>query len=132
MAALDRGPGRPGTQVDKGAQTATICGISPERGFKIVKSMGFVQYLKDTRGELRHVAWPTRTQTAIFTALVIILSVAVSFYLGLFDYLFTNGLRLGLDALPSKSSLQVQQQPLDLNQISTSTAEGGALDIPKK
>lgn len=61
--------------------------------------MGFIQYLKDTRGELRHVAWPTRVQTFVFTALVIFLSVAVALYLGVFDFFFTNGLERTLDAL---------------------------------
>ncbi len=77
--------------------------------------MSFFQYLKDTRGELHHVAWPTRTQTIIFTSLVITLSVLVSLYLGLFDFLFTSALSKGLDYLP-------QSEPtLQLQQISTST-----------
>lgn len=76
--------------------------------------MGFIQYLKDTRGELNHVAWPTRTQTSIFTALVIALSVVVSLYLGLFDFLFTTALGKGLEFLP-------QQGTLEINQLSTTT-----------
>jgi preprotein translocase subunit SecE len=52
--------------------------------------MSFIDYLKDTRAELRHVAWPTRTQTVVFTALVVAISVFVSAYLGIFDYLFTG------------------------------------------
>lgn len=50
----------------------------------------FGQYLRDTRAELRHVAWPTRTQTVVFTSLVVAISIFVSVYLGLFDYLFTG------------------------------------------
>ena len=52
--------------------------------------MSFIDYLKDTRAELRHVAWPTRTQTVVFTGLVVAISVFVSVYLGVFDYLFTG------------------------------------------
>lgn len=79
--------------------------------------MGIMQYLKDTRGELHHVAWPTRTQTSVFTALVIGLSVLVSLYLGLFDYLFTNALGTGLQYLPQQEgSLQVK--PVDLSKDS--------------
>lgn len=52
------------------------------------------QYLKDTRGELRHVSWPTRTQTIIFTALVIIVSALIATFLGFFDYIFTTLLNL--------------------------------------
>lgn len=62
--------------------------------------MGFGQYLKDTRAELRHVAWPTQAQTVIFTILVAAVSVGIAVYLGLFDYVFTSGLAriLGVSA----------------------------------
>ena len=71
--------------------------------------MSISQYLKDTRAELHHVAWPTRTQTSIFTALVIAISILVSLYLGIFDYLFTTGLGKGLEYVPSarQGNLQV-------------------------
>jgi preprotein translocase subunit SecE len=50
----------------------------------------FVQYLKDTQSELKHVSWPTRSQAIAFTALVIVISVATAAYLGAFDWLFTR------------------------------------------
>lgn len=50
----------------------------------------FIQYIKDTRGELKHVSWPTQKQTVTFTILVIILSIVIALYLGAFDYLFTG------------------------------------------
>ena len=69
----------------------------------------FVQYLRDTRGELRHVAWPTRTQTIVYAVLVAALSVGIAVYLGLFDLLFTNGLKRSLSALsPSAPTAQTQ------------------------
>ena len=76
--------------------------VSPERGFKNVyfKFMSFIQYLKDTRGELRHVAWPTQSQTTIYTALVIAVSIFAALYLGLFDFLFTSGLKNIINVLP--------------------------------
>ncbi len=52
----------------------------------------FIQYIKDTRGELHHVAWPTQTQTIVYTFLIMVLSVGVAFYLGLFDFIFTSAL----------------------------------------
>lgn len=52
--------------------------------------MPFIEYLKDTRAELRHVAWPTQTQTIVFTSLVVAVSIFVSVYLGAFDYIFTS------------------------------------------
>ncbi len=50
----------------------------------------FIQYLKDTRGELKHVSWPTQKQTTIFTILVIVLSLIVALYLGVLDYILTG------------------------------------------
>lgn len=50
------------------------------------------EYLKETRTELKHVIWPTRRQTLYYTLIVIVLSVLVGYYLGLFDYIFSRGL----------------------------------------
>ena len=41
-----------------------------------------MQYLKDTRAELRHVAWPTQTQTIVYTLLVAGISLGTAAYLG--------------------------------------------------
>ncbi len=49
--------------------------------------MSLITYLKDTKGELSHVSWPTRNQAIAFTLVVVIISVFVSFLLGFFDYL---------------------------------------------
>lgn len=54
--------------------------------------MSFSQYLKDTQAELRHVAWPTQTQTILYTIFVVLFSIVISLYLGLFDFLFTSSL----------------------------------------
>ena len=50
------------------------------------------EYLKETRGELKHVIWPTRRQTIAYTLIVIILSVLVAYFLGVFDFIFSKGL----------------------------------------
>jgi preprotein translocase subunit SecE len=52
--------------------------------------MGFIDYLRDTKGELKHVNWPTRKQTIGFTVTVILISVFVGFGLGALDYGFTS------------------------------------------
>lgn len=52
--------------------------------------MSFIEYIKESKGELAHVSWPTRSQAVAFTVLVIVLSVATSIYLGAFDALFTT------------------------------------------
>ena len=68
------------------------------------KMSKFIQYLKDTRGELKHVSWPTQKQATIFTILVVVISIFVSLYLGLFDFIFTRGLDIFfLDTVPSNT-----------------------------
>lgn len=78
--------------------------------------MGLGQYIKDTRAELRHVAWPTRTQTIIYTVLVTAISIVVALYLGFFDFLFTTGLARSLQLLTGEGSstpagLTITQEP---------------------
>jgi preprotein translocase subunit SecE len=48
------------------------------------------QYLRDTRGELKHVSWPTQRQAVIFTILVIVISILIALFLGFFDFVFTT------------------------------------------
>ncbi|MEK7390775.1 MAG: preprotein translocase subunit SecE [Patescibacteria group bacterium] len=52
--------------------------------------MKIVEYIKDTKGELKHVSWPTRRQAVAFTAVVIALSLFTAAFLGLFDFIFTK------------------------------------------
>lgn len=51
----------------------------------------FINYLKDTRGELKHVSWPTQRQALIYTGLVIAISILVALFVGAFDFVFTKG-----------------------------------------
>ncbi len=50
------------------------------------------EYLKETRAELKHVIWPSRSQTLYYTLIVIVLSVLIAYYLGVFDFIFSRGL----------------------------------------
>lgn len=52
--------------------------------------MNLVNYLKETKEELKHVSWPTKKQVVIFTAMVIIISVFVAYFLGIFDAIFVR------------------------------------------
>jgi preprotein translocase subunit SecE len=49
-----------------------------------------VTFLKETRDELKKVVWPSRDEVIRLTAVVIIISVIVGFYLGGLDYIFTK------------------------------------------
>lgn len=50
------------------------------------------EYIKETKTELKHVIWPSRSQTIFYTIIVIVLSVVVGYLLGLFDFIFSKGL----------------------------------------
>lgn len=53
----------------------------------------FTEYLKETKTEMKHVIWPSKSQTIYYTLIVIILSVVIAYYLGVFDYIFSLGLQ---------------------------------------
>lgn len=55
--------------------------------------MSIVSFLKETRSELRHVTWPTRTKAFIYTIIIILFSVGLGYMLGGFDAIFRVVLR---------------------------------------
>lgn len=52
------------------------------------------EYLKETKAEFKHVNWPTRQQTFMYTVVVVFVSVLTAAFLGVFDTLFAYLLRL--------------------------------------
>lgn len=56
--------------------------------------MGLIDYIKDTKGELKHVSWATRDQAIAYTSIVIGVSIVIGLLLGAFDLGFTALLRL--------------------------------------
>jgi preprotein translocase subunit SecE len=52
----------------------------------------FINYLKDTLAELKHVSWPTHKQAVVYSALVIAISILVALFIGAFDFGFSRGL----------------------------------------
>lgn len=109
----------------------------PARGFSLGNKQfrymsRILQYIKDTRGEMQHVAWPTQTQTFVYTALVIVISIATALYLGLFDFLFTSSLDAGLDtiapqqesSLPLEVSTTPQQPAFEIGGIEVTPVDG--------
>jgi preprotein translocase subunit SecE len=52
-----------------------------------------VQYLRDTRAELRKVHWPTRQEAENLTKIVLVVTVSMAALMGLLDYLFSLELR---------------------------------------
>ncbi|MBU2025523.1 MAG: preprotein translocase subunit SecE [Patescibacteria group bacterium] len=47
-----------------------------------------IVFLKEARNELKKVKWPSKEQTMKYTKEVIIMSVAVAFFLGALDFIF--------------------------------------------
>lgn len=48
-----------------------------------------INFLKEVQAELKKVNWPTREETIKYTGIVIAASLAVAFFLGGLNYLFT-------------------------------------------
>lgn len=55
--------------------------------------MAITDYFRDVRSEMKHVSWPTRRLAIAYTAVVIVISIAVAVYLGLLDFAFSEGLK---------------------------------------
>ncbi len=55
--------------------------------------MGLLNYIQETQHELKHVTWPTRKQAIAFTIFVVVLTIGTSLFLGLFDFIFSTGLK---------------------------------------
>ena len=51
-----------------------------------------IEFIKEVRLEMAHVKWPTRRETVVLSVLVIVISFAVAYFLGLFDFIFSTGL----------------------------------------
>ena len=69
---------------------------------RAVGRIGPVGFLRETVSELRKSVWPSREETARLTAIVIVLAVAMGFFLGLLDRIFdyVMGFVIGLRDLP--------------------------------
>lgn len=82
---------------------STIVLIPPEGFFNndnllnLKLSMSLITYLQDTQTELRHVSWPTRSQAIAFTIVVILISLFVSFFLGIFDFFLKEFVAMVVD-----------------------------------
>ncbi len=57
---------------------------------KSKKSNPIVQYLKETRAELRKVSWPTRDETVNLTVVVLVVTLGMAAFLGVLDYVFSK------------------------------------------
>lgn len=51
------------------------------------------KYFKEVRAEMKHVSWPSRRLTIVYTVVVIVVSLVTAAYLGLLDYAFSAAIK---------------------------------------
>jgi len=51
------------------------------------------RYLRETRGELRKVTWPTRQESQRLTAIVLGVTALMALFLGILDFIFSRGIQ---------------------------------------
>lgn len=51
-----------------------------------------INFTKEVIAESKHVTWPSRKQAVYATIAVLAISIAVAYYLGLMDFIFSKGL----------------------------------------
>lgn len=51
------------------------------------------KYVRETRGELRKVTWPSREESWRLTGIVLAVTLAMAAFLWTFDAIFSNGLQ---------------------------------------
>jgi preprotein translocase subunit SecE len=51
----------------------------------------FTTYIQESIAEMKKVTWPTKKETYNYTLLVIGISLGTAIFLGILDYLFTQG-----------------------------------------
>jgi preprotein translocase SecE subunit len=56
-------------------------------------SLRIKNFFSEIRQELHHVNWPTRAEALRLSAVVIVIAVGISAFLGVFDYAFSYILR---------------------------------------
>lgn len=56
------------------------------------QSNALVKYLRETRGEIRKVTWPTKEEAWRLTAVVLAVTLASAIWLWFWDTVFSNGL----------------------------------------
>lgn len=76
---------------------------APERRFSlgtiryVTTHMKLITFFRSVRREFKHISWPTQHETIAYTVAVVVLTLAIAYYLGLFDWLFTLGLETVLN-----------------------------------
>lgn len=59
--------------------------------------MSIISYIKEVKAETKNIKWPTRKQVAVYTIIVIVLSILLAIYIGALDALFARLLSILLN-----------------------------------
>ena len=51
------------------------------------------RYVRETRGEIRKVTWPTRQESQRLTAIVLGVTAFMAIFLGILDFMFSNAVQ---------------------------------------
>jgi preprotein translocase subunit SecE len=58
------------------------------------KNIAIPKFSQEVIEELKRVSWPTKKKTIRLTAIVIIISLTIGFYIGIIDLLLAKGLEI--------------------------------------
>ena len=58
-----------------------------------------VRYIRETRGEIRKVTWPTRQESWRLTGIVLLVTVATAFFLWFFDFIFSGAIQFLIERI---------------------------------
>lgn len=94
--------------------------------------MKVIQYIKDTKSEMKHVSWPTRKQSINFTLLIIAISIVTALLLGFFDYFFSIGLEKTISSqenIPAGQVIQGDTVQFNAGDVTTDIEETPTFNI---
>lgn len=64
-----------------------------------VTTNSVMRYIRETRGELRKVVWPTREESWRLTMIVLGVTLAFIIFLGVLDWVFSSGFQAIIDLI---------------------------------
>lgn len=74
-------------------RTGAVKKVDPNGGEKEKVESTFSRYVRETRGEMNKVTWPSRAEAQRLTAIVIGFTAAFALFLGILDFLWSQGLQ---------------------------------------
>jgi preprotein translocase subunit SecE len=73
-------------------RTGAVKKVAPEAD-KQKEESSIARYIRETRGEMSKVTWPDRSEAQRLTAIVLAFTAVFAIFLGLLDFLWSQGLQ---------------------------------------